>query len=95
MTETLFAFWLALALCLLATAVRRRAWRRAAVSGPVLGVAALARPVSLYLIPLWAAGALLALRTSSERRRAVTLTLVMPAFARPAPGPHRGFEGMG
>jgi len=81
LTETLFAFWLILALYLLATGLRRRSLPRAATSGLTLGLAVLTRPIGLYLIPLWGAGALLALWTSSDRRRAIAFTTALLASA--------------
>ncbi len=62
MTETFFAFWLALSMALLIEAVQHGSWGRGACAGLALGLAVLARPIGLYLIPLWAAGALLAAR---------------------------------
>ena len=87
MTETFFAFWLALALAMLIDAVRRTSWRRGGVSGLALGLAVLTRPIGLYLIPLWAAGALVARWKSGAGSRrwlpaaAVLLAALMPVLA--------------
>ncbi|MCJ7706423.1 MAG: glycosyltransferase family 39 protein, partial [Anaerolineales bacterium] len=77
MTETFFAFWLALALALLIHAVQRDSWRRGAASGLALGLAVLTRPIGLYLIPLWAVGALVAAWRRTPHRRALANAVVL------------------
>jgi 4-amino-4-deoxy-L-arabinose transferase-like glycosyltransferase len=77
MTETFFAFWLALALALLIQAVQRDSWRRGAASGLALGLAVLTRPIGLYLIPLWAVGALVAAWRRTPHRRALANAVVL------------------
>ncbi len=73
MTETLFAFWLALALVLLAEGLRRKAGWWCAASGLAIGLGVLTRPIGLYLIPLWALAALLAAWSATRRKQAFAL----------------------
>jgi len=87
MSETLFAFWLTLALALLVEGLLRQAWRWSAAGGLALGLGVLTRPIGLYLAPLWAAGALLAgWRLAEGRRRwahaaALLLAALLPVLA--------------
>jgi 4-amino-4-deoxy-L-arabinose transferase-like glycosyltransferase len=87
MTETLFAFWLALALALVTEGTVRKSWGWSAAGGFALGTAVLTRPIGLYLVPLWGIGALLAgWRMLTGHRRwacaaCVLLAAIVPVLA--------------
>lgn len=83
MTETFFAFWLALALALLAESIERGRWVACGAGGLALGVAVLVRPIGLYLIPIWALGALAAgwKRLAGLRRWQPAGALLLAALA--------------
>jgi 4-amino-4-deoxy-L-arabinose transferase-like glycosyltransferase len=76
MSETLFGFWLALTAYLLMLSQRSRAWWPGAASGLSLGLAVLTRPIGVYLIPLWAIGALAMARGRQGRNGALRRTAV-------------------
>jgi 4-amino-4-deoxy-L-arabinose transferase-like glycosyltransferase len=87
MTETFFAFWLALAMALVIEGLVRGSRRWSAVGGLSLGMAVLTRPIGLYLVPLWAVGVLLAgWRMLKGHRRwanaaSVLLAALLPVLA--------------
>ncbi len=87
MSETFFAFWLALALALVIEGLVRKSRGWSAAGGLALGVAVLTRPIGLYLVPLWAVGVLLAGWRSDDGRwrwanvAAVVLAAMAPILA--------------
>jgi 4-amino-4-deoxy-L-arabinose transferase-like glycosyltransferase len=83
LTETLFAFLLALFVCLLAGAERPPQLLRAALAGLVLGVATAVRPNLLLAFPLLAAYALYLRRRASPSPRAWRAPLRALGFAVP------------
>ncbi len=74
MSETLFAFWLALSACLSAISLRHRSWIPAGAGGLSLGLAVLTRPIGAYLVPIWVVGVLGAHWRSLGRRSALIRT---------------------
>jgi len=83
LTETLFALLLILSFYTFLLAYDRMRLRWFALSGLLLGMSTLVRPIGLYLIPLWALFILLVLRSSRGFIRALkfmTIFLVAALF---------------
>ena len=85
MTETVFAFLLTLALCLLVTSMQRWQATGAALAGLLLGGAVLTRPVALYL-PLLLLSAVIAVSRGRRRASLVLAAALLAGFAVPAGG---------
>ena len=71
MTETLFSFLLATAILVWVWHLKSSKLSWLALAGGVLGLAALVRPIGLYMLPLWAVVTLLAYWRTTGWRKAI------------------------
>ena len=76
MSETLFAFTLALAAVAFVWAAQRLRWWQLLLAGSALGLAALARPIAQGLLPLVPLALLVSTRSWRQTLRATVLVLV-------------------